>query len=167
MSLRLITSLVVILFLQLFFFNAISLYDTAFAFVFVMILLLLPLDWDYKVLITVAFSIGILVDISILKLGIHASSSILIVTLRGFWIDIITPQINPNEKLNFKPHAQSLSWIISYFTPLIFVYSLIYHLLSDLHFTLNTFWKFFATGFYSTLLIILIYSLFIKTSDKR
>ncbi len=167
MPLRLISSFVIILILQLFFFNAITLYDTAFAYVFVMILLLLPLDWDYKVLITVAFFIGILVDISILKLGIHASTSLLIVTLRGLWIDIITPQINPNDKLNFKPYAQSLTWIISYFTPLIFIYSFIYHILSDLHFSLNTFWKFFATGFYSSLLILLIYALFIKTSDKR
>lgn len=167
MPIRLIFSFIMILFLQLFFFNAITLYDTAFAFVFIMVLLLLPLDWNYKLLITVAFFIGIVVDISILKVGIHAFTSILIITLRGFWIDIITPQINPNDRINFKPYAQNLSWMVSYFTPLIFLYSLIYHTLSDLHFTLNTFWKFFATGFYTSILIILIYILFIKISDKR
>lgn len=167
MPLRLITSFVIIIFLQLFFFNAISLYDTAYAFVFIMVLLLLPMDWDYKLLISIAFFIGILLDVAILKLGIHASTSILIVTLRGFWIDIITPQLNPNDKANFKPYAQNLSWMISYFTPLVFIYSLIYHILSDLQLSLQTFWKFFATGFYSSLLILLIFTLFIKTSDKR
>jgi hypothetical protein len=167
MSPRLIVSFILIIFLQLFFFNAITLYDTAFAFVFVMVLLFLPMDWNYKLVITIAFLIGIFIDISTLKIGIHASTSILIVTLRGFWINAITPQINPNDRPNFKPYAQNLSWIVSYIVPLVFFYSLIYHILSDLQFTLNTFWKFFATGFYSSSLILLIYMLFIKTSDKK
>lgn len=167
MPIRLVFAFTILVFLQLFFFNAITLYDTAYAFVFVMVLLLLPMDWDYKMLISLAFFLGLLIDLSVLKPGIHASSSILIVTIRGYWIDIITPQINPNDKINFKPYAQNISWIVSYFTPLIFFYAFVYHILSDLYLSLNTFWKFFATGFYSSLLVILIYALFIKTSEKR
>ncbi len=167
MPLRLIIIFVVIIFLQVFFFNAISLFDMAYAFVYVMVLLLLPLDWNFKILITVAFLIGLLLDFTNLKLGIHAFTSTLIVTIRSWWIDIITPQINPVEKPNFKPYTQSLSWIVSYFTPLVFLYALIYHILSDLHFSLNTFWKFFMTGFYSDILILIIFALFIRTSDKR
>lgn len=167
MPFRLLSSFLIIFVFQLFFFNAITLYDMAHAFVFVIILLLLPLDWDYKLLITIAFFLGLFVDISVLKFGIHSFTSILIVTMRGFWIQIITPQINPNDKTNFKPFLQPFGWSLAYFVPLIFTYSLIYHVLSDLHFTINTFWKFFSTGFYSSLLILLIYALFLKSSDRR
>jgi len=167
MPLRLFAVFLMIIFLQIFFFNALTLFDLAYAFVFIIVLLLLPLDWDYKWVISLAFVVGIIMDISVLKLGIHAFTSVLMVTLRNSWIYIITPQINPNDKIDFKPFSQSFGWSLAYFTPLIFFYSLIYHLLADLQFTLNTFWKFFATGFYTSTLVLLIYTLFIKTSEKR
>lgn len=167
MPIRLFVLFTILFVSQIFLFNALTLYDLAYAFIFPIIFWLFPLHWNYKWNTLIAFILGLIVDVSLLKIGIHAFTSVLMMTLREVWIDLITPQINPNERENFKPYTQSTLWAITYFVPLTFMYSLVYHVMRDLGFSLNTFWKFLLTGIYSAFWIILLYSLFVRQNEKR
>jgi hypothetical protein len=110
--------------LQVFLFDNMVLFRTAFCFVYVGFILLLPLQISTTLLITVSFLAGLIVDMFYSTPGINASASVLIAFLRPYWLGLITPR-GGYEEIDI-PRLKTLgfSWFITYSIPLIFIHHL-------------------------------------------
>ncbi len=156
----------VILFLQFFIFNAITINEYAYAFVFNLVLFMLPLSVNNTFLLFFAFFSGLLVDISTMKIGVHAFSTVMIVPIRELWLNFITPQLSVNEKQLMIIEEQPLDWHFTYLVPLIFIYSFIYHIFANLGFSTITLFQVISTGIYSSLLNFIFFILFFSKTKK-
>jgi len=112
------------LLIQVFFFDNMILFRTAFCFVYIGFLLLLPLQVSSITLIVVAFFSGLLVDIFYNTPGINASSSVFIGFIRPFWLSLITPRGGYEDVDIPRLKTLGFSWFITYSAPLIFIHHL-------------------------------------------
>ena len=100
------------------------LFDKAFCLLYVAFLLCLPVDLSVLALLLIGFVTGLSVDIFYDTLGMHASASVLIMFIRNYWLNMITPQggydigVTPTINLN------GAQWFIGYSVPLIFIHHL-------------------------------------------
>jgi len=114
--------------LQVFFFDNMVLFRTAFCFVYVGFILMMPLQISPIVLIPTAFLSGLMVDMFYSTPGINASASVLIAFIRPYWLSLITPRGGYEEVDIPRLKTLGFSWFITYSMPLIFLH----------HFTLFT-----------------------------
>jgi hypothetical protein len=152
--------------LQGFMFNGLTLFDIARPHLFVLFLLMMPTRLSLAILFSVAFLMGITVDIFTQPLGGFAFAAVFIVGVRQFWMIAITPSLNfLNIAEEMDLQKQGTTWLITYLTPLIFLFELIYFTLIDLSFNLFTLYKAFASGIYTAVFVLLAVILFYKRSN--
>lgn len=110
--------------LQVFLFDNMVLFRSAFCFVYVGFILLLPLQMSSTLLISVSFLAGLIVDMFYSTPGINASASVLIGFLRPYWLGLITPRGGYEEIDIPRLKVLGFSWFITYALPLIFIHHL-------------------------------------------
>lgn len=143
--------------LQIFLFDNMVLFRTAFCFVYLGFILLLPLQISHTLLIAVSFLAGLVVDMFYSTPGINASASVLVGFLRPYWLGMITPR-GGYEEIDI-PRLKTLgfTWFITYAAPLIFIHHLSLFIveagdLFNFWFVLNK--TFFSTLYTTGILVI-------------
>jgi hypothetical protein len=143
--------------LQVFLFDNMVLFRSAFCFVYLGFILLLPLQISHTLLIAVSFLAGLVVDMFYSTPGINASATVLTGFLRPYWLGLITPR-GGYEEIDI-PRLKSLgfSWFITFAAPLIFIHHLSLFIveagdLFNFWFVLNK--TFFSTIYTTGILVI-------------
>ena len=171
---RIIQNIVVFglyLFLQVFLFNYFTLFGTESPQVFLLFLLMLPWGLPFSVSILLAFLSGILVDIfsTNLLLGGHAFSAVLMMALRDGWVKVITSKVTMREDDDFEFSTQPISWFVFFLGPLVFIYSLAYHIVDAFSFSQFhiTIFRSFLGAFYSFVFCLSVAILFYRGGFKK
>jgi hypothetical protein len=115
---------VVYLMLQVFLFDNMVLFGTAFCFIYIGFILFLPLEISKVFLIGLGFLAGLSVDIFYNSLGVNAASATLVAYLRPFWLSTITPSGGYEDVRVPVLKEMGFTWIITYALPLIFLHHL-------------------------------------------
>ena len=108
--------------LQVFLFDNMVLFGTAFCFVYIGFILLLPLEISKVLLIALGFITGLSIDIFYNSLGVNAASATLIAYFRPFWLSSITPSGGYEDVRIPSLKVLGFSWFITYALPLIFLH---------------------------------------------
>lgn len=112
------------LLLQIFLFQNMVLFGTAFCFIYVGFILLLPIEISSILLLTFAFVSGLIVDLFYNSAGVNAAAAVLVAFIRPVWLSMITPR-GGYEDVDI-PALKTLgfSWFTTYMLPLIFIHHL-------------------------------------------
>jgi rod shape-determining protein MreD len=137
-------------------------------YVFPLFILLLPFDTPRWLLMLIGFISGLILDVFLGSVGMHAAACLLLGYLRPFLITVITPkgtefEISPNV------YAQGLTWFIIYLGISIFVYHTFYFLIEA-----ATFYNFFlllikviASTVVSVIFMLFFLFLFSSRKNRR
>ena len=117
-----IIPLAVYLALQVFLFDNMTLYGTAFCFVYVAFILFLPFNINPMLLITLAFAGGLITDLFYDSMGVNACAMVLIAFIRKPWTALITPPGGYEDQPSPSIRALGLNWFIYYIFPLVFIH---------------------------------------------
>ncbi len=142
---------------QMVFFKNLVLFDRAFCFGYILVFLMLPIDTNATVQLLVGFAVGIVIDSFYNTLGIHAAASVLLMYLRIYWSQAMTPSGGYDSGSRINARTQGLGWFLAYAYPLVFAHLLLLFFIEAAGFGL--FWQTLAKVFYSsafTLVAILI-----------
>lgn len=110
------------IFLQIMFMKNMVLFDKAFCFVYIGFLLLLPFETGPLLLLVIGFFTGFIIDIFYDSLGIHIAASVLMVYLRPYWINLVTPRGGYEVGMEPTLKLMKFEWFATYALPLIFVH---------------------------------------------
>lgn len=156
------------LFLYIFLFKNIVLFDRAFCFIYLAFLLSIPIDNNRILAMFIGLFTGLVIDIFSDSLGIHAAACVLLMHIRYYIIGWLTPQGGYDS--NSLPSATSmgLQWYLTYAFPLIFVHQICLFYIeaggaSMFFFTLI---KVILSTFFTLLVIILFQYLFGSTYKR-
>lgn len=157
--------LLLLLMAQILIFSNINFSSFVNPYVFPLFILLLPFGTPRWLLIIIGFGSGLLLDLFLGSIGMHASACLLIAYLRPALINIITPkgtefEISPNV------YAQGISWFVVYLGISMLLYLGFYFLVEAATF-LNLFLlliKTLLSVFVSVIFMLIFLFLF---SDKK
>jgi hypothetical protein len=149
-----IISFFVYLALQVFIMKNVVLFHTAFCFIYVAYLLLLPVESNTLLLMGIGFLMGFVIDIFYDSLGMHASASVLIMYLRNYWLNLITPQGGYDSNAVPTLAMNGIQWFSVYALPLIFLHHTVLFFIEAGGF--GIFWFTLGKAFASTLLTMLV-----------
>lgn len=157
-----IISFFVYLALQVFIMKNVVLFHTAFCFIYVAYLLLLPVESNPLVLMGIGFLMGFIIDIFYDSLGMHASASVLIMYLRNYWLNSITPQGGYDSNAVPTLAMNGIQWFSVYATPLIFLHHTILFFIEAGGFGIFwfTLWKAFVSTLLTMVIILIVQFLF-------
>jgi hypothetical protein len=108
--------------LQVFLFDNMVLFGTAFCFIYIGFILLIPLEVSTVILIVIGFFTGLSLDVFYNSLGINAASATLVAYLRPYWLSIITPTGGYEDVRIPSLKTMGFSWFVIYALPLIFLH---------------------------------------------
>lgn len=125
------------LLLQIFIFNNFVLFDLATPHVYVLFLLMMPITIRFPILVLVAFAAGLMLDLFSVNAfrGLHAFSGVFMMSIREFWINIITNRVTYRGNEEYLLQLQPTPWYIQYQLPMIFIYEICYQLLEAFSFS--------------------------------
>jgi hypothetical protein len=159
------------IFLQVFLFDHLTLFDLAYCQVFFLYVLYLPLDLSLMAVYGITAAMGLIIGLMSPPVGAHASAALVVAAVRLYWIGAITPQLNLKAggagKLILDLEEQPISWQFTYVAPLVFLYQILFQLLVDFGFTIRTFLKILASGLLSTLFILPLIILIYRRLNKK
>lgn len=142
---------------QVILFKNLVLFDSAFCFGYILIFLTLPIDTNRIVQLLTGFVIGLIIDMFYNTLGIHAAASVMLVYLRIYWAQVMTPSGGYDSGPKINVRTQGLGWFLTYAYPMVFVHVLLLFFIEAGGFSF--FWQTMSKVFYSsifTLTVILI-----------
>ncbi|HNP20232.1 MAG TPA: Rod shape-determining protein MreD [Fulvivirga sp.] len=134
---------------QVMFLQNVVLFDKSFCFLYIAFLLLLPVDMGVIGLMVLGFITGFTVDIFYDTLGIHAASSVLIMFIRNYWLNMITPQGGYDSGSMPSIELNGWQWFLGYVLPLILIHHIVLFYISSSGFGL--FWFTLSKALLSTL----------------
>ncbi|HEX5170092.1 MAG TPA: Rod shape-determining protein MreD [Cyclobacteriaceae bacterium] len=149
-----IISFFIYLALQVFVMKNVVLFHTAFCFIYVAYLLLLPVESNTLLLMAIGFLMGFIIDIFYDSLGMHASASVLIMYMRNYWLNLITPQGGYDSNAVPTLAMNGIQWFAVYTAPLVFLHHMVLFFIEAGGF--GIFWFTLGKVFASTLLTILV-----------
>lgn len=157
-----IVSFIVYLLLQVLFFKNVVLFHTAFCFVYIAFLLLLPIDTNSLLLMAFGFVTGFLVDVFYDSLGMHAFACVLIMYMRNYWLNLITPQGGYDNNVVPSLSMNGLQWFLVFTMPMVFVHHAVLFYIEAGGFALFwfTLWKAITSTLFTTLVLVIIQYLF-------
>lgn len=137
-------------------------FNYAFCFLYIGGVLVLPPDLDKTAYLLIAFVTGILLDMFMNTLGLHAAATVLVAYLRSFWLERHVRQTGEElvaltlRRVGFVP-------FISLFFPLVFIHSAALFLIEANTFSLilHTAIRIVASSLF-TMLGILLWQSFVK-----
>ena len=127
-SILLITLLLLLPF-QVVVLGHLALFNIGFCFVYLLFLLLLPIETSPVKSLFGALLPGLVVDICAGTPGIHAASCVLLMFLRPFWLNSITPRNDFSVNTLLCIANYGLSWFLLYAGPLVLIHSLAFFFL--------------------------------------
>ena len=143
--------------IQIFLFDNMVLFGTAFCFIYIGFILLLPLEISTVLLIVIGFITGLSIDIFYNSLGVNAASATLIAYLRPYWLSTITPSGDYEDVRIPLLRVMGFNWFITYALPLIFLHHIALFFIEAgemYHFWLILKKTFFSSLFTFTILVI-------------
>ena len=114
----------VFLLLQVWVFQRITLFDTAFCFFYIGFILFLPIELSTVLLLLVGFCLGLAVDLFQNSGAIHASATVLLAFVRNKWITVLTPPGGYQADVRNTYSNLGFSWLMTYLIPLIALHSI-------------------------------------------
>lgn len=138
------------------------LFHTAFCFLYVLYLLVLPVETNPLVLMVIGFLLGFAVDMFYQSLGLHAFSCVLMMYLRNYWLNSLTPQGGYDATSVPSLSMNGLQWFIVYAMPLIFVHHATLFFMEAGGFGMFwfTLWKVITSMLFTTAVILIAQFLF-------
>lgn len=115
---------IVFLVLQVWVFQRITLFDTAFCFFYIGFILFLPIETSAVLLLLLGFFIGLSVDLFQSSGAIHASATLLLAFVRNKWITVLTPPGGYQADVRNTYTNLGFSWLLTYLTPLVLLHSM-------------------------------------------
>lgn len=113
---------IIFLGIQVIILRNLALFNVSFCYIYVAFLLFLPFDAGRILLLFIGFFTGLVVDVFYDSLGMHAAASVLLMYLRPFWINLITPRGGYENEMNPTLNFMGFQWFSTYALPLIFVH---------------------------------------------
>lgn len=166
LGIRHIFSFFLYLALQVVVMKHVVLFHTAFCFVYVAYLLLLPVEVNPIVLMGLGFIMGFTIDIFYDSLGMHAMAAVLIMYLRNYWLNLITPQGGYDSNAVPVLSMNGVQWFLIYLMPLVFLHHAVLFFIEAGGFQLFwfTLWKALASSLLTVLIIVIFQFMF---GEKR
>lgn len=152
-----IISFFIYLLYQVLILQNVVLFHTAFCFLYVAYLLVLPVETNPLALMGIGFIMGFAVDMFYDSLGLHAFACVLIMYLRNYWLNNLTPQGGYNSNDTPSLALNGLQWFVVYATPMVLLHHGALFFMEAGGFTMFwfTLWKIITSTLF-TLLVILI-----------
>ncbi|WP_425389749.1 Rod shape-determining protein MreD [Ekhidna sp.] len=160
-----ILNLVLLLLIQLPLVHRVTLFNQAFGFFYIGFLLLLPRNLGRTYLMIIGFFVGLLVDMFTDTPGMHASASVFIMFIRGFWLNIVNDDLQDVNNLNIE--SLKKSGFLYFIFPLVFIHHFVLFFVENGGFHLfgMVLSKVFFSAIFSTLVIFTIN--FVITPKRR
>jgi len=98
------------------------LFHTAFCLMYVGYLLVLPVETNPLALMGVGFFMGFAVDLFYDSLGLHAFTCVLIMYLRNYWLNNLTPQGGYDSNDTPSLALNGIQWFVVYATPMVLLH---------------------------------------------
>jgi rod shape-determining protein MreD len=148
--LRLSTILILLLMLQILLFNNIQFSGYVNPYVYIMFILLLPFEIPSWLLLILAFAVGLVIDIFSGTPGMHSSATVLAGFSRPYMLRIISPRDGYEPGADPSMLIYGFRWFLMYTSIIVLIHHTALFFLEVFRFT----------GFFDTLLKILLSSLF-------
>ncbi len=138
------------------------LFDKAFCFAYIAFLLLIPLEAGALLVMLMGFATGLIIDIFYDSLGIHASACVIIMFLRPYLVNLMTPRGGYDAGLVPTLRVMGFEWFSVYSYVLILVHhlALFYIEASGVSMFFYTFSKAFFSSILTFSVVIIIQYLF-------
>jgi rod shape-determining protein MreD len=151
-----IISFFIYLFYQVLILQNVVLWHTAFCFLYVAYLLVLPVETNPLLLMGIGFLMGFTVDLFYESIGQHAFACVLIMYVRNYWLNNLTPQ-GGYDSGAVPSLAYGAQWFVVYITPMLFLHHVVLFYIEAGGFGMFwfTLWKAITSTFF-TLFVILI-----------
>jgi hypothetical protein len=98
------------------------LFHTAFCFLYVGYLLVLPVETNPLTLMGIGFLMGFSVDLFYNSLGLHSLACVLIMYLRNYWLNNLTPQGGYDSNDTPSLALNGIQWFVVYATPMVLLH---------------------------------------------
>jgi hypothetical protein len=98
------------------------LFHTAFCFLYVLYLIILPVEVNPLILMGIGFLMGFAIDLFYESIGLHAFASVLLMYVRNYWLNQLTPQGGYDSNSVPSLAMNGVQWFLVYATPLIFLH---------------------------------------------
>ena len=150
------------LFYQVLILQNVVLFHTAFCFLYILYLLLLPVETNPLVLMGIGFLMGFAVDMFYESIGLHAFACVLIMYVRNFWLNSMTPQGGYDNNSTPSLALGGVQWFIIYSLPLVFLHHAVLFFMEAGGFGMFwfTLWKIITSTFFTMLVILIAQFLF-------
>ena len=147
----------------------IVLFDRVFIFFYIGFLLLLPIETGVLLMLIIGFFTGLTVDIFYNSFGIHAFACVLIMFVRNYWLNLITPQGGyeigslPTVKLN------GWQWFSIYSLPLVLLHHIVLFYIEAAGFNLFGFTlvKVISSTIFTFIILMIVQYLFYNTRGRK
>ncbi|HEY3403645.1 MAG TPA: Rod shape-determining protein MreD [Ohtaekwangia sp.] len=138
------------------------LFHTAFCFLYVIYLLSLPVETNPLVLMLIGFVMGFMVDLFYESLGLHAFACVLLMYVRNYWLNSMTPQGGYDSNASPSLALGGLQWFLVYTMPMIFLHHGLLFFLEAGGFSMFwfTLWKVITSTIFTTLVVLIAQFLF-------
>ena len=157
-----IYSFFVFLLYQVLILQNVVLFHTAFCFLYVLYLLLLPVETNPLLLMGIGFAMGFVVDLFYESLGLHAFACVMLMYVRNYWLNSVTPQGGYDNNAVPSLALGGFLWIVVYTIPLIFLHHALLFYIEAGGFGMFwfTLWKVITSTIFTSLAILIARSLF-------
>lgn len=156
--------LLLMILLQALLFDRMGLFDLATPYVFLLGLLFLPTSLGFSATMIITFLAGLGLDlISEYPIGLQAAACLWMMSMRRFWMSLISLRSEESDIREFQIFDQPFSWVLFYILPLAFIHHLFYFFLrafsfEDALFTLlRSLTSLIYTGVFMSLFYFLLY----------
>lgn len=157
-----IVSFFIYLLYQVLILQNVVLFHSAFCFLYVAYLLVLPVETKPLTLMLIGLIMGLSVDMFYDSLGLHAFACVLIMYLRNYWLNNLTPQGGYDSNDTPSLALNGLQWFVVYATPMVFIHHSVLFFAEAAGFGMFwfTLWKAFTSTLFSLLVILIAQFLF-------
>ncbi len=159
---KVIGTVLLYLFLQVFIVRNLVFFEVAFCFVYISIILFLPSNTPVSVVLLIAFLTGLSVDMFYNTAGMHASASLLLAFLRSYIIKVLFPTKGLDTELVISLDGMGMERFIRYIVILTFIHHLYLFFLEagSLNYFLNTSLKVVASVMFTSVVTFLLHVYF-------
>jgi rod shape-determining protein MreD len=131
-------------------------------FLYVLFLLLLPVETNSLLLMVIGFVMGFAVDMFYQSIGLHAFACVLMMYIRNYWLNSVTPQGGYDSNAVPSLSMGGLQWFLVYSTPLVFIHHAVLFFMEagGMGLFWFTLWKAVASTLFTVVVMILAEYLF-------
>jgi hypothetical protein len=123
---------------------------------------MLPVETNPLTLMGLGFLMGFSIDMFYESIGLHAFACVLIMYLRNYWLNSVTPQGGYDSNAAPSLAMSGIQWFLIYATPLVFIHHCALFFMEAGGFSMFgfTLWKALASTLFTMLVILIAQFLF-------